>query len=315
MPEIMIIFLYGPDSFRAKEKLDEIIARYKSEKKSGLNLAYLDAEAADFTDFQARLAVSSMFAETKLLVLKNIFSNKSFQESFQEGLESFAAAKDVIVIFESNAPDQRLKLFKGLLKHAKCQEFKLLDSRGVKNWAAQKLQSMGASINQDALDLLTSYTSNDLWRLSGELQKLAAYRPGGPVKKADVELLVKPSAQTDIFKTIDALAEGNKALALSLLHKHVEAGDHPLYLLTMVAYQFRNLLAVKELAEKGLMYGSIEKKSGLHPFVVKKTYFMCRQFSFARLKEIYWKIFETDSAIKTGAAEPETALDLLVAGI
>ena len=42
----------------------------------------------------------------------------------------------------------------------------------------------------------------------------------------------------------------------------------------------------KELSEKGLMYASIVKKSGLHPFVVKKSYFLCRQFSFLELKKL-----------------------------
>jgi len=82
--------------------------------------------------------------------------------------------------------------------------------------------------------------------------------------------------------------------------------------LSMIVYQVRNLLVVKELAEKGLMYASIVKKSGLHPFVVKKTFFQCRAFSLEELKNIYRRIFTIDSQIKTGRVEAETALDLLV---
>jgi len=99
------------------------------------------------------------------------------------------------------------------------------------------------------------------------------------------------------------------------LQKHLDGGDNPLYLLSMVAYQFRNLLVVKELAEKGLMYASIVKKSGLHPFVVKKSYFACSQFSFDYLKQLYRKIFQIDADIKTGKIEPETALEIFVATI
>jgi DNA polymerase-3 subunit delta len=83
----------------------------------------------------------------------------------------------------------------------------------------------------------------------------------------------------------------------------------------MIAYQFRNLLLVKELAERRLMYNSIVKKSGLHPFVVKKSYFNCSKFSFDELKNIYKKIFQIDLDIKTGKIEPETALDLFVTSI
>ena len=311
----MIIFLYGADSYRAKQKLDEIVAHYKEAGKSGLNLMAVDAKEIDFSDFYDGFKISPMFAETKLVVVKNTFANKKFQEDFLKELKTLQQLKDVVVIYEGEAPDSRLKLFKTLLKEAKCQEFALLDAKNTKAWSQKELEKSGAKINNDALDLLISYVGNDLWRLANELQKLANFKQAATIQKADVELLVKPNIESDIFKTIDALAEKNKQQALRLLHKHLDGDDNPLYLLSMIAYQFKNLLMVKELSEQGLMYASIVKKSGLHPFVVKKSYFLCRQFSFEELKNIYRAIFKIDSDIKVGKIEAETALDLLVAKI
>lgn len=157
------------------------------------------------------------------------------------------------------------------------------------------------------------YVGNDLWKLSGEIKKLSNFKSGAVIKKEDVVLLVKPGIENDIFKTIDALAAQDKKTALALLRQHLDNGDAPLYLLSMIAFQFKNLLIVKELASQGLMYNSIVKKSGLHPFVVKKNYYQCSQFSLEKLKEMYRQIFECDLNIKTGKIESETALDLLVA--
>ena len=100
-----------------------------------------------------------------------------------------------------------------------------------------------------------------------------------------------------------------------LLHKHIANGDAPLYLLSMIAYQFRNLLSIKQLQDKNEPYAAIAKISGLHPFVVQKSYQLCSQFSIEQLKKIYQKIFQADFDIKTGNIEAETALDLLVAEI
>src|SRR6185295_8808416 len=147
----MVIFLYGADSYRSKEKLDEIISQYKSVRTSGLNLIFLDAGEIEFADVLGALGVSSMFAETKLIVLKNVFANKVFQESFSEDLKKLQELKDVIVVYEGEAPDQRLKLFKTLLKEAKCQEFDVLDTKNLKLWAAKKMETLGAKINNDAL--------------------------------------------------------------------------------------------------------------------------------------------------------------------
>ena len=69
--------------------------------------------------------------------------------------------------------------------------------------------------------------------------------------------------------------------------------------------QFRNLLIIKQSP----------KNSGLHPFVVQKSSYLCNQFSIEQLKKIYQKIFQVDSDIKTGKIEPELALDLLLSEI
>src|SRR3989344_3426387 len=311
----MIIFLYGQDSFRSRQKLEEIVAHYKESGKSGLNLISLDSKDITFSDFYDNFKISSMFAEKKLIILKNVFANKNFQEDFIKEVKSIEELKDVVLVYESEEPDQRLKLFKALLKECKCQEFSFLAGLNLRKWAHEEFQKSGQKVNMDALDLLLNYVGNDLWRLSGEISKLSSFKKDGTVKKDDIELFVKPRIELDIFKTIDALAAKNKKQALALLHKHLDGGEVPLYLLSMIAYQFKNLLIVKELAQKGLMYASIVKKSGLHPFVVKKTYYACNQFSFEELKKIYQRIFQVDAAIKIGKIEAETALDLLIAQI
>ncbi|OGZ71023.1 MAG: DNA polymerase III subunit delta [Candidatus Staskawiczbacteria bacterium RIFCSPHIGHO2_12_FULL_38_11] len=320
----MVIFLYGEDSYRSKQKLDEIIDQYKKVRKSALNLIYADAGEIDFADFYNNFKISPMFSEKKLVVLKNVFLNKEFQEDFLEEIKNLESFKDVIVVHESQTADQRTKLFKSLTK-GKSQEFKLLDGKNIKTWVQKEFVSLreishsekklNQDINNDALDLLLSYAGRDLWRLSSEIKKLADFKNGAVVKKDDIELHVRPNIETEIFKTIDAIGQKNKRQALAFLQKHLENGDSPFYVLSMIAYQFKNLLIVKELAQKGMMYASIVKKSGLHPFVVKKTYFMCNQFSFEELKRIYRNIFQIDAAIKIGKIEAETALDLLIAQI
>ncbi len=311
----MIIFLYGPDSYRSKQKLDEIISHYKESGKSGLNLISVDAKENAFPDFYDTLRVSSMFAEKKLVIIKNVFAGKGFQEELLEEIKNIENLKDVVVVYETEAPDQRLKIFKTLVKTCKCQEFALLEGSALKQWAQKEFERLGQKSNLDAADLLVQYVGNDLWRLAAEIKKLGNFKNGATIKKEDVLLMVKPRLEVDIFKTIDAMAAKNRPQALSLVKKHLDNGEAPLYILSMIAYQYKNLLVVKELAQKGFMYASIVKKSGLHPFVVKKTYFASSQFSLEELKIAYHNIFQMDLDIKTGKIDQEAALELLVSSI
>lgn len=311
----MIIFLYGQDSYRSRQKLDEIVKHYKESNKSGLNLIYTDVAKSTFIDFYNNFKVSSMFSEKKLVVLTNLFSKKDFQEDLLKNIKIIESLKDVVVVYQEDAVDQRTKIFKTLKAECKSQEFIFLDNKNLRIFAEKEFIKIGAKINVDALSLLLMYVGNDLWALSSEIKKLSDFKQGSSIRKEDVELMVRPKIEVDIFKTIDSLADKDKKTAFLLLKKHLGNGDNPIYLFSMLGYQFRNLLVIKELAEKGLMYDSIVKKSGLHPFVVKKNYFQARNFQMIELKRIYRKIFQIDLSIKTGKIDSETALDLLVSSI
>jgi len=311
----MIYFIYGQDSYRSKKKLEEIILGYKKVHKSGLNLIYVDANEKSFSDFYSNLKINSMFAEKKLIVLRNVFEDKKFQEDLLENIKDLESLKDIVVVYEGVMPDKRTKLFKDLQKLSKCQEFGCLQPAELKKWAAEELENNKVKIDSSALDLMVNFVGGDSWKMANEIAKLSNYKMGSTIKREDVELLVRPNIENDIFKTIDAIASKDKKMALSLLHKHLDGGDNALYLLTMIAYQFRNFLIIKDLQDAKTPYGLIAKKSGLHPFVVQKSSYLCNQFPMERLKKIYQKIFQVDSDIKTGKIESELALDLLLAEI
>lgn len=315
----MIIFLYGQDTYRMREKLKEIIASYRKIHKSGLNLKYFDcfkkSGEAIFSDFKDEIRQTSMFKEKKLAVITSPFSDTDFKDGFLEEAKNLLKSEDIILLYEEGEIRKNNSLFKFLGKNTKCQEFKVLSGQKLNSWVEKEFEKYNTKIEQDALEILIEYVGNDLWRMANEIRKLASYKNKKQVQAKDVQLLIRSKIETDIFKTIDAIAEKNKKRALKLLHKHLEKGDSPLYLLSMINYQFRNLLIVKDFIERYKPYSVILKKSGLHPFVVKKSYYQSQKFSFQELKKIYQKIFQVDLQIKTGKIEPETALDMLIAEI
>jgi len=311
----MIIFLYGPDTYRSRQKLNEIIEHYKKIHKSGLNLRYFEAGNLNFQDFKNEVETISMFREKKLVVLKDIFSNKDFQEEFLKQGEKFVNSANIILIYEKKEIDKKNSFLKFLKKNSESQEFELLEGQRLKNWVKKEFEKYQAQIDLKVIDELINFVGSNLWQMESEIKKLVNYKNGQKIKREDVELLVRPKIETDIFKTIDAISEKKKSRALFLFHQHLEKGDAPLYLLVMINFQFRNLLEIKDLIEKNLPYYKIINKSKLHPFLVKKSYQQAQRFTLQQLKKIYQKIFETDLNIKTGKMEPETAIDLLITEI
>jgi len=307
----MIIFLYGEDSYRSREKLNEIINHYKETHKTGLNLRHCDGQDLDFQDFKNELQTMPMFKEKKLLILSNVFSNQEFKEEFLKNSDKLVKSNQVVVFYEDKEIDCDDSFFKFLRKQAKTQKFPVFNTQQLRNWLKKEFAKHQTEIEPRALDKLIEFVGNNLWQLSNEVKKLSAFKKAQKIGVKDIKLLVKSKIDTDIFKTIDALGLRRKSQALNLLHQHLEKGDSPSYLLTMINYQFRNILEIKDLLERGQPL----TRSKLHPFVIKKSYQQAQRFTLDELKKIYRKIFEVDYNIKTGKLEPQTALDLFIAEI
>jgi len=311
----MIIFLYGQDTYRLRRKLNEIIEHHKKIHKSGLNLKYLNLNEKGFEDFKDEFQSISMFAEKKLIILEETFTNQNFKENFLKNSKKFVNSGDIILFYETTETPRSNSLFKFLKKYTKSQEFKLLEGENLKNWVKKEIENYKVKIHPTALEKLIDYVGNDLWQMANEIRKLVSYKENKKIEVKDIELLVKPKIEPEIFKTIDALASKNKKQALELIHKHLEKGDNPLYLLSMINFQFRNLLTIRDLIEKNKSPYTLLKEAKLHPFVIKKSYSQAQKFKIEELKKIYQKIFQVDLAIKTGKVEPETALDIFIAEI
>lgn len=108
----MIVFLYGQDTYRMREKLKEIIEHYKKVHKSGLNLKYFD----NFANLEDGFKQTSMFKEKKLAVISSIFSDLDFKEKFLEKGKEFLKSEDLILIYQEGELNRNNPLFKFLKK-------------------------------------------------------------------------------------------------------------------------------------------------------------------------------------------------------
>lgn len=301
-----IIFLYGTDTYRLQQKLKEIVVSYEEKNKSGLNLRHLDCSALDILDIKKELTTISMFKEKKLLILENVFLNEQLRNDIVENKELLKTDNIIVFVQEGNVK-KVIKLFKLLNKIAIVQDFFPLTGVIVRRWIQREFQKYNAVVSPEVIEKLALEAGDDLWRLSNEIKKLSTYSKKIGVK--EIELLISINPEAEIFATIEAVASKNKERALALLQRHLNSGESPIYLLSMIIYQFRSILEVKDRVERNAGF------SGIHPFVVKKTLALANRFTFLELKQIYHKLFEIDVAIKTGKADAKTALTLLVSSL
>lgn len=302
----MIIFLYGQDSYRSREEVRKIIEDYKKANLDWFDFVRIDTsdkETKVFEQIRQTTNTVSMFGSRKLIIIENIFLiDEELQESVLEFLKqkNLETNRDIIIVFWSEEVDKQNNLFKFLKTRAKCQEFIFLKGYQLRSWIKDYIKEQKGKIENSAIEKLIEYIGNDLWRMTNEINKLLNYSK--TIKLEDVELLVKPEIDLNIFEMVDALGQKNKARVLKLFNQHIEKGEDEFYLLSMFIYQIRNLIKVKAGGKLDMRY-----------FVIQKSREQAKNFSFEELKKIYRRLLAIDLDIKTGRTDATTALELFLA--
>lgn len=321
----MLIFFYGEDAFRSGEKVSEIKSKFLNNDKPSTGLSLFDAaetKTGALTALHGALSSPGLFSAKRLLILKRIMSQVASDEQsavlklLKQEKDNLTGSPDVVLVFwEEGTPRKNNALFKFLLENAKKQSFDKLSGLKLEQWTLKRLKGIDAraSIARDALGKLLVYTDGDTATLASEIGKLAAYADGEMISGNMVDSLVQADLDNNIFATIEALSANNKSLAVELLHRHLEKGDDPFYLLSMFVYQFRNLLRIASLQDTGV-HGEMElaKLSKLHPYVVKKSLRQATNFGSKKLRAIYRRLGDIDTKIKTGQLEIKLALDKFI---
>ena len=312
----MIIFLYGQDVYRSREELRRIVEEYKKARLDSVRQAnpdWLDFNRIDCRDKEIEIFEQvrqmtdtiSMFNEGKLIIIENIFLiNQGAQEEILEFLKKRDLGKDksITIIFWAEELDKRSKLFKFLKSKAKSEEFEFLKGNQLKKWIKDYVSQQGGRIEAQAIEKLIEYIGKDLWRMTNEINKLINYSK--TIKAENIELLVKPEIDLNIFEMVDALGHKNKNKVLNLFKQYLEKGQDENYLLSMFVYQIRNLIKVKA-----------DGKLDIHPFVILKSKQQAKNFSWDDLKKIYHQLMTIDFEIKTGKTDSKTALEMFLVGL
>lgn len=320
----MLIFLYGRDTYRSKENLNKIIGEYHRKYSSGLNFHSFDFSESPSTGlgsaiagFEDAVKSHSFFDEKKLVLLKNSFvkgvSKKVAEIIKSQGLQD---NKDVVVIFYEKLSEEELgkadkELLRTVLNSAKPQkEFKPLTKAQLKKWLADYLKTHSLAIKPQALENLCQGGSDLLYQ-NNNLNKLAGFARAmglAEITEKEINLLITSVSDINIFELLDSISAKQKARALFLIENFLKNGGEASYLFSMVAYQIRNLLIVKDLASRPLAPGIAVKKSGLHPFVYKKAAAACEKIDKQSLLNWHSKLLEWDIKVKSGIADIETVL-------
>jgi len=165
----MVIFLYGPDSYRRDRKkrfyIDEFAKKYSAH---GIEHVSLDAGGTAPLEMAARSR--SLFEPAKLVVVSDFSEVKP--KSLQAALQPFLKDKQLNVLLL--AEKKPVKALEFLLKPpATSAAFEHLEGAAWNKFVKEEAAAQKANLDASALALLAKTYEKDSWGLVTELQKLS----------------------------------------------------------------------------------------------------------------------------------------------
>jgi DNA polymerase-3 subunit delta len=148
-----------------------------------------------------------------------------------------------------------------------------------------------------------------------ELEKLALYRPGGPVAEDDVRALVPEVVPDSTWAFLDAVAERRAPAAGPMLDRLLETTPEPV-ILVQLHRRLRELIEVADLLAAGAPPASLVRALGMKPFRVDKLVGQARRWSQAELDDALEGLLDLDATVKgapgAGATDAQRRLAFAV---
>jgi DNA polymerase-3 subunit delta len=204
------------------------------------------------------------------------------------------------VIFIADDLNGVRKMGKFMRANTTAVEFVSLSDGELVNWARDEFKKAGAEIDAPVLNEFISRIGPDVRRLTNEVAKLAtAALPETRITGELVEQLVPNVREVDHFRLTDAIVEGKRTAAMSMLAKALDDGAEPLQLLGLIAYNYRRLLMAKDMMERGVDRREVANVVKLRYNDQEPFLAAARRVELKKLISSVQKLAKTDLAIKT----------------
>lgn len=288
----MITLLTGENSFELKRALDKCELAFVgvAEKFDGTDL-----ELSQLPDL---LLGATLFADKRMIIVKNLSENKSLWEVLPEWLGR--VSDDTHVVLVEPKPDKRTKTFKDLKKYANVSEFANWGDRDTalaEKWVMTEAEVLGITLDKKCVQLIVERVGLDQWQLYHALQKLSVLDVVSPEIIDDV---IDAAPSENVFNLFDAALRGDRQKVARMLSALQQVQDPYMTFGLLSSQCFQ--LAVLTATEKSV--NDIARDIGAHPYALGKLAPHAKKIGPESVLKITKYFAEADTAMKSSGADP-----------
>src|SRR3989344_1837546 len=247
----MIIFLYGSDSYRRRQKLKEIIEEYRQRGADNRSFDFNDSDdEEEFLRLKEFAANHSIFGNKKTAVIENVFSRENLKPIIEISKHNLEGNDLVLIISEEKKPAKDFSFL--LKKPVVSQEFKTLESAQFEFFIRKEAEKKSLVLSARAIRFLSEIFKGDSYAMINELEKLSLLDN----KSLEINQLqevvdyYQPIAQQNFFYAVNGILRnpsmGQKLVNLENLLAYQE---EPAKIFNFLASFANTLPVIKKMAD------------------------------------------------------------------
>jgi DNA polymerase-3 subunit delta len=264
-----VYLLWGPEDLLLRKAISLIRKKtLQCDSPSPFDYSEYSGQSADVDEVLSEAQTFPMMSPMRLVIVTHI---DKIDADGQEKICAYAENPQLktVLILASAALDKRTRVAKQLSRTACAVEFPRLKGAALERWARDLMARRGIGMTPSALGRFMYLAGTDAQSISNEVEKLSLYAgKDEEITDSTVEAVVGASRLHGIFELTSALGARNRKLALQLLDNLLEGGEPPLFILTMMARHFRQIIIAKELIELGRPRAEISRQAQVPEFVL-----------------------------------------------
>lgn len=313
----MKIVIYGEENFLMNQKL-EMFKKEFSCNEDNMNFSVYRGDEDSMEIVYEDLITPPFFTEKKLVVLKNPIFLTSKKIKKDEGtLSYFEKCLDIedeniifLIYYYGNDFDERKKSVKRLRKEAKFYEFEKMNYYKLSDSIRQAIKNRGATIDEDALELLINRIDENLNQAILEVDKLCLYDKH--ITKNVVDSLVSKPLDENVFSLTSAILQKDQQKMFAVYKDLMVLNEEVIKLIVLISRQMRLMYQVKLLDRKGYTDKEIGKILAINPYRLKYLRQEGKAFDISELLRCLDELAILDEQIKTGKIDKKLGLELFM---
>ena len=254
--------------------------------------------------------------EKRLVTVRNSeFFQKGGRKEEGDNLKEFLAdlPDTVCLLFIEEKAEKTNGLYKAVAKYGQAVEFKKPTEKDLGTWIKKRCKDNGMEMSEGVLNLFLQTVDHDMENIDGELQKLIAYKgEEAEVKAEDIRAVCTVSLEARVFDLVRAVAEKRPEKAVQVYRTLLSMKESPYMVLSLITRQFRLILETMLLSKSGMTNDMIAAKLEIRDFAVKEYLRQSKRFPVEGWKKALRDCLQADLDIKTGKAQEETAVEMLI---